>query len=407
MSQSLSITRQPPSMEHASESAARGLQQSQLPLIDALPASPSLCSDDPDAEDDESPRNTLEKLSHNMTMPPQRQSSAEQAPALPVKSSRRASRMLDNIIITQKMPLEDQQPPLTAQSAPHDIYLSSEEDASSSADDFSDFEFESSTEEAQKTSTRRGSQEDTARVVSVVFSGKPSIVNLPRRSMSPSSSETSSRPPSRLRRTSTLPIIDRRVSISSSPSAFSVNSSITHPPRTSSMLPSRRLQKEKPQFLSIDPFASKPVQDQNVPELKTPKTPTGMFKRTLSLVKKRSRPSLNTHFNTNHSTLSRDSLPSFMMPSYHMEQVQEESPAPESKSAPVSAPASAPAPAPVSRPPVTYHEIVKLSKRRAQTAPMSPMSPMSEPASPMTPNGTRQRLRNGFSSARRRSSIRT
>ncbi|KAK7417983.1 hypothetical protein QQZ08_011419 [Neonectria magnoliae] len=402
MSLSLPITRQPPSTEHVPESAARGLQHPQLPLIDALPASPSLYSDDPDADDDESPRNTLQQFSHNKKMSPQRQSSAEQAPALPAKSARRASRMLEGIIITQKMPAKDQQPPLTAQSAPHDIYLSSEEDASSSADDFSDFEFESSTEEAQKAFTRRGSQEDTARVVSVVFSGKPSIVDLPRRSMSPSSSETSSRPPSRLRRTSTLPVIDRRISISSSPSAASVSSSITHPPRTSSMLPSRRLQKERPQFLSIDPFASKLEEDLNVPELKTPKTPTGMFKRTLSLVKKRSRPNLNTHLNNYHSSPSRDNLPSFMMPPNHMEQVREESLASESK--PSTAPA--PAPAPVSRPPVTYHEIVKLSMRRSQTTPMSPISPMSEPASPMTPNGTRQRLRNGFSSARRRS-IRT
>ncbi|KAF7543711.1 hypothetical protein G7Z17_g10521 [Cylindrodendrum hubeiense] len=325
-------------------------------------------------------------------MPPQRQSTAEQAPALPEKSARRASRMLDGLI-PHKLTTEDQQPPLTAQSAPHEVYLSSEEDASSSADDFSDFEFESSSEESQQSSTRRSSQEDTARVVSVVFSGKPSIVDLPRRSISPSSSETSSRPPSRLRRTSTLPIIDnRRSSISSSPSASSVRSSILHPPRTSSMLPSHRIVKPRPEFLSIDPFAAKTDrEEEHTGGLKTPKTPTGMFKRTLSLVKKRSKPSLNTNF----SSLSRDNLTSFMMPSHHMEQVQEEASAPES--------ASATAPRPVSRGPPTYHEIVMSAKRRAQTTPMSPISPLSEPASPMTPNGTRQRLRQGFSSARRRS----
>lgn len=303
--------------------------------------------------------------------------------------------MLDGLT-PHKLIAEDQQPPLKAQSAPHDVYLSSEEDASSSADDFSDFECESSSEQSQKSAVRRGSQEDTARVVSVIFSGKPSIVDLPRRSISPSSSETSSRPHSRLRRTSTMPIMDhRRVSMSSSPSGSSVRSSIMHPPRTSSMLPSSRLEKQRPSFLNIDPFATKTEREEehNNGDLKTPKTPTGMFKRTLSLVKKRSRPSLNTHFITQHSSLSRDSLPSFSTPSSHMEQVREESPAPEPKSAP----------RPVSRGPITYHEIVMSAKRRAQTTPMSPISPLSEPASPMTPNGTRQRLRQGFSSARRRS----
>ncbi|KAH6987571.1 hypothetical protein BKA56DRAFT_275230 [Ilyonectria sp. MPI-CAGE-AT-0026] len=376
--------------EHVPESAARCLQQSPLPLIDSLPTSPSLYSDD---ADDEIPRKP-NQLSHNM-MPRQRQPTAEQAPALPERSARRASRMLDGLT-PHKLIAEDQQPPLKAQSAPHDVYLSSEEDASSSADDFSDFECESSSEQSQKSAIRRGSQEDTARVVSVIFSGKPSIVDLPRRSISPSSSETSSRPPSRLRRTSTMPIMDhRRVSMSSSPSGSSVRSSIMHPPRTSSMLPSSRLEKQRPHFLNIDPFATKTEREEehNNGDLKTPKTPTGMFKRTLSLVKKRSRPSLNTHFNTQHSSLSRDSLPSFIMPSSHMEQVREESPAPEPKSAP----------RPVSRGPVTYHDIVMSAKRRAQTTPMSPISPLSEPASPMTPNGTRQRLRQGFSSARRRS----
>ncbi|KAH7166035.1 hypothetical protein EDB81DRAFT_781075 [Dactylonectria macrodidyma] len=391
MSLTLPVTHQILPREHVPESAARGLQQSPHPLIDSIPSSPSLYSDD---DTDETPRNKLQHLSQNM-MPPQRLSTAEQAPALPEKSARRASRMLDGIIIPQKMATEDQPPPLTAQSIPHDVYLSSEEDASSSADDFSDFEFETSSDDSQQSSVRRGSQEDTARVVSVVFSGKPCIVNLPRRSISPSSSETSSRPPSRLRRTSTLPIIDRRVSISSSPSSSSVRSSILHPPRTSSMLPSHRVEKQKPLFLSIDPFATKADREdehQNAGDMKTPKTPTGMFKRTLSLVKKRSRTSLNT----NHSSLSRDNLTSFMMPSYHMEKVREEASAPESKPAPAPRPLS-------SRGPVTYHEIVKSAQRRAQTTPMSPISPLSEPATPMTPNGTRQRLRQGFNSARRRS----
>ncbi|KAH7152286.1 hypothetical protein B0J13DRAFT_259407 [Dactylonectria estremocensis] len=344
MSLTLPITQHTLPREQAPESAARGLQQSPRPLIDSIPSSPSLYSDD---DTDETPRNKPEYPSRNM-MAPQRQSTAEQAPALPERSARRASRMLDGIIIPQKMATEDQPPPLTAQSIPHDVYLSSEEDASSSADDFSDFEFESSSDDSQQSSVRRGSQEDTARVVSVVFSGKPCIVNLPRRSISPSSSETSSRPPSRLRRTSTLPIIDRRVSISSSPSSSSVRSSILHPPRTSSMLPSHRGEKQKPLFLSIDPFAAKADREdehQNLGDVKTPKTPTGMFKRTLSLVRKRSRPSLNTY----HNSLSQNNLPSFAMPSHHMEQVREEASAPESKPAPAPGPSAAEDPSPTTR----------------------------------------------------------
>jgi hypothetical protein len=371
--------------EHVNESKpTRGL--SQRPLIDSLPSSPSLYSDDPD---DENPRTHLDTMIPTKT-------TVEQAPALPERSARRASRMLDGIL-SVKLPSGDQQPPLSTQSAPHAVYLSSEEDASSSADDFSDFECESSSEESQKSSIRRGSQEDTARVVSVIFSGKPSIVDLPRRSMSPSStssvSDTSSRPPSRLRRTSTMPIIDHRrasICVSSSRSSVISTSPVSHPPRTSSMLPSSRLVKQKPLFLNIDPFAKQEEPE----EEKRPKTPTGVFKRTLSLVRKRSRPTLNTHY----SSLSRDNLSNMLSP-HHMEQVREES-TPESAPAPKAAPAAAPRP--VSRGPVTYHEIVNSAKRRAQTAPMSPISPMSEPpASPMTPNGTRHRLR--FSSARRRS----
>lgn len=378
---SLSVTAQQPiaSRHHVPVSSTRGLQHLQ---IDSVPSSPSLYSDD---GHDENPRPTLKMIAQPTT---------EQAPALPEKSARRASRMMLDNIITHKLTTEDQQPPLSTQAAPHAVYLSSEEDASSSADDFSDFECEYISEAVQQPTGRRGSQKDTARVVSVIYSGKPCIVDLPRRSMSPTSSESSSRPPSRLRRTSILPVIDRRVSVGSAPSDCSMTSgsSAIHPPRTSSMLPPSRLEKQKPQFLSIDPFATKRDQnDDQIPginDMKTPKTPSGMFKRTLSLVKKRSRPSLNTHFSA-----SRDNLSTIISPN-HMEQVREESQAPVSENTPA-----------LNARPVTYHEIVMSAKRRAQTAPMSPISPMSEPpASPMTPNGSRSRLR--FSSARRRS-IRT
>lgn len=298
----------------------------------------------------------------------------EVVPALPQKSSLRASRMLDLNI--HKLAAEQ---PFITQSAPHDVYLSSEEDASSAAGDFSDFDFESGSEDSEKSIKRRESHEDTARVVSVVFAGKPSLVDLPRRSMSPSSNGSNSRPQSRLRRTSTDPILGRRLSICSSAS-----SGILHPPRTSSMaIEPRKLAKQRPQFLSIDPFATKAEAEERdeAEGLKTPKTPTGMFKRTLSLVRKKSKPALHSAF-----IQSRDSL-ALPTPTQHMAQVQEIQEEPM-----VEEPQSA------KEPPPTYQEIIRAAKRRTHTP--QPMSPMS-PASPATPTGTRNRLRHF--SARRRS----
>lgn len=375
--------------------AQRGDQHSQSRAqIEALSVEPPIYSPSADA-DESSPESTPTTM-----IPTQRSVSAGGAPALPAKSSLRASRVLDGLL--KLTPGE--QPPFTTQSAPHDIYLSSEEDASSSADDFSDFESDSGSDESRTSSKRRGSHEDTARVVSVVYSGKPSMIHLPRRSVSPSSSASEasssrpssrlsslSRPPSRLRRTSTLPVLDRRMSLCTSSSG-----TILHPPRTSSM-GSSRLEKQRPEFLSIDPFAIKSepeTKDDQNDRPKTPKTPTGMFKRTLSLVKKRSRPSLNTH----HATLSRDNL-SLFTPTFHMEQVREEPTATDLDS-------QQSAPTPTLNKAPTYHDIMKTAQRRTSTAPMSPMSPMSEPASPMTPNSTRSRLRRGLEAAARRRSVR-
>lgn len=375
--------------------AQRGDQHSQSRAqIEALSVEPPIYSPSADA-DASSPESTPTAM-----IPTQRSVSVGGAPALPAKSSLRASRVLDGLL--KLTPGE--QPPFTTQSAPHDVYLSSEEDASSSADDFSDFESDSGSDESRTSSKRRDSHEDTARVVSVVYSGKPSMIHLPRRSVSPSSSASEasssrpssrlsslSRPPSRLRRTSTLPVLDRRMSLCTSSSG-----TILHPPRTSSM-GSSRLEKQRPEFLSIDPFAMKSepeTKDDQNDRPKTPKTPTGMFKRTLSLVKKRSRPSLNTH----HATLSRDNL-SLFTPTFHMEQVREEPTATDSDSQQY-------APTPILNKAPTYHDVMKTAQRRTSTAPMSPMSPMSEPASPMTPNSTRSRLRRGLEAAARRRSVR-
>ncbi|KID72887.1 uncharacterized protein G6M90_00g004400 [Metarhizium brunneum] len=208
-------------------------------------------------------------------------------PALPAKSSLRASRLLASIP-QKRAPNDDQ--PMLPHAAPHQVYLSSEEDASSSADDFSDFddEMESDGEGgSQKPSTRNMAREDTARVVAVVFHGKPSIVTLsPRRSISPSSSEVG-QPGTGLLRTATEPSLQhqRPRSVSSATSVMKFN----HPPRSSSM--TTGFEKKRPHFLHIDPYAK--VRDEAAEHLRGPMTPTSMFRRTLSLVKKRSKPNLH------------------------------------------------------------------------------------------------------------------
>ncbi|KHO01527.1 uncharacterized protein MAM_00528 [Metarhizium album ARSEF 1941] len=210
-----------------------------------------------------------------------------EVPALPAKSSLRASRLLASIP-QKKAPNDDR--PMLPHAAPHQIYLSSEEDASSSADDFSDFDETESDGGAasQRPSTRKAAREDTARVVSVVFHGKPSIVTLsPRRSMSPSSSEVG-QAGAGLLRTSTEPSLQPQ-----RPRSVSSDSSSTmafhHPPRSSSM--TTGFEKKRPHFLQIDPYAK--VKDEALEHLRGPMTPTSMFRRTLSLVKKRSKPNLH------------------------------------------------------------------------------------------------------------------
>lgn len=211
-------------------------------------------------------------------------STTPNVPALPAKSRRRASRLLATL--PPKSEVEDC--PILTHAAPHIVYLSSEEDASSSADDFSDFE-DFSDSEAADNSGRRSSHEDVAKVVNVVFSGKPSIVNLPPRSTSPSTASTTSevrRPKTSAgpAHTNTAPTLVRTLSINSTTSAS------TRPVSRLGSFDMRR-----PTFLKLDPFAAKPQAE----EPERPKTPTGMIKRTLSLVRKRSKPTLNQGFREN------------------------------------------------------------------------------------------------------------
>ncbi|KAF4594999.1 hypothetical protein GQ602_000612 [Ophiocordyceps camponoti-floridani] len=195
-------------------------------------------------------------------------SAAASAPALPQKS---ASRLLASL--SQKTAPEDR--PILPHAAPHQMYLSSEEDASSSADDMSDLDeldWDAADSRKSSTSSSCSSREDTARVVTVVFHGRPSLVELvPRKS---TGSTDGPRPTPLMLRTATEPTLMRTRSNSSESSA-----ALKHPPRSSSMTPTG-FQMRRPQFLTIDPFAS---HDSESITSRTPKTPSRMLKKTLSL----------------------------------------------------------------------------------------------------------------------------
>lgn len=262
---------------------------------------------------------SMHNYSYNHTMDdqgiistkPDRHEVENQVPVLPQKSALRTSRLLDSLAAL-KVP--EPEVPSAPTENPHDEYLSSEEEASSTAGDFSDFEYDSSSDEVSPSPTKECNIcEVTARVVSVIYSGKPLVVDVPqtRRSISPSSIE---------RHQSILDVDEkpsfdaevkrRRLSTStiSSTRSSASKSLLVHPPRTSSMLPPAAPSQTKPSFLRIDPYANgstysldnqeRPVSRQTVAEErpKTPKTPTKMFKgvaRAMSLMKRRSVPKLN------------------------------------------------------------------------------------------------------------------
>ncbi|KAI8184004.1 hypothetical protein KHU50_002000 [Colletotrichum sp. SAR 10_65] len=329
---------------------------------------------------------------------PKKAQPQQSAPALPAKSSLRASRLLDGMalkIITNQ--------PTTTQ-APQEVYLSSEEEASSSADEFSDYGYDSDTEESADSPVRRKSHEDTARVVSVVYAGKPSIVDLPstRRSASPESMESRppSRPCSRLVTSATAPSLRRMSTSSTSASSFSP---ILHPPRSSSMMiTSSMLPKERPSFLNIDPCPTPTYEERTVEEdqrpveverPERPKTPTSaLFRRTLSIVRKRSRPQLRdlAAANSSRDQLSSPSMQNLpLSANSDITYIKEE---PEQAAKTPNSPWAA----------VSYHEIMRAAKKNSQTAqPPTPSTPsVASPVSP-APGNTRNRILSGLRDRRK------
>lgn len=344
----------------------------------------------------------------------------EQAPVLPQKSALRASRLLVGLKISPSVE------PLELTQTHHEEYLSSEEDASSTSGDFSDFEYDSSSDDLPSPTEECGKHEVTARVVSVIFSGKPSVIEVPqvRRSISPNSIERPSSMSGLSERASYMASVksSRRISISTTASSRSSRSpqpTRPLPPRSSSMQPPSDAMKAKLGFLRIDPYAngssyslgpstSEPIQPQethSAEELerpKTPKSPGTMFRgvaRAMSLMKRRSVPRLNQTYLA--PELEVPSQPSSPTPASIPEESTME-PAKQEVSSPTPEPeieAAAVPPAPSREPPkpqlqpITHDEIIRIAKRNEQNklrsaktfhgeqmlaSPISPMSPLAK-----------------------------
>ncbi|CZR56753.1 uncharacterized protein PAC_06642 [Phialocephala subalpina] len=111
-------------------------------------------------------------------------------PAIPARNEKRASKILESVMLELKTldgteTKDTDSRSMVQESDPHESYLSSEEDASLS-DDYEDsltspednLEDSTSPVESFTRTTRRRSQEDTARVVSFICVGKPQIVDI-------------------------------------------------------------------------------------------------------------------------------------------------------------------------------------------------------------------------------------
>lgn len=205
------------------------------------------------------------------------------APVLPQRSTLRQSRFLDTLR------LDSIKSATNSISTPHDVYLSSEEDASSSADDFSSNDLDDDEEDddddedlletpgstsSSPVSVKSSIREVTARAVSVVFVGRPSIVEL-----SP--------------KCKTFPL--QRPSTSGPQIPMRSPSRAGFAPRHSSLLLG------KPSFLDTDPWAREPFQNESTiheddqSSSATTKTPVlNRFQKSLSLVRKRSRANIKS-----------------------------------------------------------------------------------------------------------------
>lgn len=379
---------------------------------------------------------------HELNMSPSDQRIVkEQAPVLPQRSALRASRLLVDLKMSPSAE------PLAFTQTHHEEYLSSEEDASSTSGDFSDFEYDSSSDDGPSPS-EDCSKHVTARVVSVVYSGKPSVIDVPqvRRSISPNSIE---RPMSMSglsdKASYTSVCNSRRTSVStttSSRSARSLHPQRPLPPRSSSMQPPTEAMKAKLGFLRIDPYANRssyylaqsPAGPLDAPEIRTveevdrPKTPkspaVNMFKgvaRAMSIMKRRSSPRLSqAYLSTDVEPLSQPASPLSVHEELSEDSSKEDDVAyqarkPESETTTVPPMPTRPPPQPFVRPSVTHDEIIRIAKRNELNNHLtasqsfqgdvldSPISPESSLAKNAANPATKRMSSFGF--ARRRMSV--
>lgn len=239
-------------------------------------------------------------------------------PAIPPRSSLRASRLLESFMIELEAPEEatagDESSRQSVESDPHASYLSSEEEASESADDYDESIVELDGNRPTSRASSQDSQEDTARMVSFMFVGKPQLVDvshsrpnsLKRRSTD--CSDKSRRRPSPLRLTSN----DSRSSTPSSVRSETYPASTAHLIRqhtNPATLNSSLNLSSRHAFLQSDPFPTLSPQEVQVPPSvdTRPKTPTAIASaawkkgvtRTLSLAKRKpSIPKLSLAYNT-------------------------------------------------------------------------------------------------------------
>ncbi|KAK4241278.1 hypothetical protein C8A03DRAFT_12496 [Achaetomium macrosporum] len=375
-----------------------------------------------------------------MAPSPKRIRTSDNAPELPPKSALRAPKMLDNHGLKAVEATE-----LAQATTPHDVYLSSEEDASSDAGDLSDFDIDSSDEDPTSP-TRRSSREDLARVVSVVFAGKPSIVDLAATRKRPVSSSSLGTARSRASSaSSSKPPASMSDSIQERPvtPASTTSSQYSQPRPKKDTTPNRRstllseiLIKKKPPFLSIDPYAPGSTYALDVPKAldslegennsaRTPRTPTALLKgvtRSFSLVRRRSRPNLSspltavpkldTAFSSNSNRASVQS-PAVALHvdeqqqqskenrEQHQHQHQQEQQQQQQQQDQTRKQEQQPR-TPMT--PITYTDILKAVKKSATM--MGAPSPPSDILSPTSPNGpaattTRRGILSGLSTRRR------
>ncbi|KAI5917567.1 hypothetical protein F4810DRAFT_695899 [Camillea tinctor] len=325
-------------------------------------------------------------------------------PAIPQRNSLRASKLLDSL------KLDSIETATQSLNSSHDVYLSSEEEASTSAGEFSDDDFDSDSEYSGESSPRRRSQEDTARAVTVVFVGKPCLVDLP----------SSRRPTTPVRKRPQSNIFERS-STSSASSSLDTGALENHRPRQSSLASIHTdLSKGAPSFLTQDPFPTSnyKLDSQNKDPIpsgpRTPRSSTALhrFQKSISLARKRSRSNLKaTVSSDNLAQLAsaaagaknlRLSLNTSSPPTAAAEEleppVKSEAP-PSATTTTTNITATSSTTTLVPQSPRTYNEILRAARKNAQPPP----SPSAQAMSPMSPATAKKGILSGLNINRRRS----